>query len=92
MASENAQASSDEEFCTTAVPLSLRKDPVSMALLWLTMVTQFPSVLIGFEWFKQGFTLWQVIIGTLISTVMLMAYTVPAALLGSRSGQTYSVL
>lgn len=82
----------DEEFAVSAVPLSLRKDPLSMALLWLTMVTQFPSVLIGFEWFKNGFTITQVIIGTLISCVMLMAYTVPAALLGAVSGQTYSVL
>ena len=82
----------DEEFAVSAVPLSLRKDPVSMALLWLTMVTQFPSVLIGFEWFKSGFTINQVIWGTLISCVMLMGYTVPAALLGAVSGQTYAVL
>ena len=63
-----------------------------MSLLWLTMVTQFPSVLIGFTWFKEGFTLTQVVIGTLISCVLLMAYSVPAAFLGAVSGQTYAVL
>lgn len=82
----------DEEYCISAVPLSLRKDPVSMALLWLTMVTQFPSVLIGFAWFKEGFTITQVIVCTLVSCVMLLAYTVPAAFLGAVSGQTYAVL
>lgn len=82
----------DEEFAVSAVPLKLRKDPLSMALLWLTMVTQFPSVLIGFEWYKEGFTITQVIVCTLVSCVMLMAYTVPAAFLGAVSGQTYSVL
>lgn len=82
----------DEEYSVSAVPLNLRKDPLSMGLLWLTMVTQFPSVLIGFEWFKEGFTINQIIVCTLISCVMLMSYTVPAALLGAVSGQTYSVL
>lgn len=90
--SENSEAVVDEEYCVTAVPLNLRKDPVSMSLLWLTMVTQFPSVLIGFTWFKEGFTLTQVIVGTLISCVFLMAYSVPAAFLGAVSGQTYAVL
>ncbi len=87
---ENQQ--SDEEFSVTAVPLTHRKDPVSMSLLWLTMVTQFPSVLIGFTWFKEGFTFTQVIVCTLLSCVLLMAYTVPAAFLGAISGQTYAVL
>lgn len=88
----NKEGEEDKEYCTSAVPLSLRKDPLSMALLWLTMVTQFPSVLIGFAWFKEGFTITQVLTCTLISCLMLMAYTVPAAFLGAVSGQTYSVL
>ncbi len=82
----------DEEYCVSAVPLELRKDPVSMALLWLTMVTQFPSVLIGFEWFKQGFNFSQIIVGCILSCALLMAYSVPAAFLGAVSGQTYAVL
>ncbi|MBX9687171.1 MAG: cytosine permease [Candidatus Obscuribacterales bacterium] len=82
----------DEEYAVSAVPLSHRKDPVSMALLWLTMVTQFPSVLIGFAWFKEGFTFNQVLLGTFLSCGLLMAYTVPAAFLGAMSGQTYAVL
>jgi purine-cytosine permease-like protein len=63
-----------------------------MALLWLTMITQFPSVLIGFAWFKEGFTITQVVIGTILSCILLLAYTVPAAFLGAVSGQTYAVL
>ena len=87
-----AEENPDTEFSVSAVPLSRRKDPVSMALLWLTMITQFPSVLIGFAWFKEGLTITQVIEGTILSCILSLAYTVPAAFLGAASGQTYAVL
>ena len=31
------------------VPLSDRRGPATLGLLWVTMVTGFPTVLIGFE-------------------------------------------
>jgi cytosine permease len=56
------------------------------------MVTGFPSVLIGFDWYKSGITLPQVLQCILLSFVILLAYSVPAAHLGSRTGQTYGLL
>ena len=32
-----------------AVPLSERRSNTTMALIWITMVTGFPSVLVGFQ-------------------------------------------
>ena len=63
-----------------------------MGLLWITMVTQFPAVLIGFEWYKGGLSLSQVLICTALSCAFLLAYSIPAAHLGAVSGQTYGLL
>lgn len=63
-----------------------------MGLLWISMVTVFPNVLAGFEWYKLGMTLPQVIVSLIVSCVILMAYSIPACYLGSASGLTYSLL
>ncbi|HMO19548.1 MAG TPA: hypothetical protein PKC98_01120 [Candidatus Melainabacteria bacterium] len=38
-----------------------RRNPVTMGLLWITMVTFFPGVLQGFIWFKEGLSFMQVV-------------------------------
>jgi len=63
-----------------------------MGLLWITMVTGFPSVLAGFDWFKSGLTLSQVTICSVISCLILLMYAIPANQLGARSGQSFSML
>jgi purine-cytosine permease-like protein len=63
-----------------------------MGLLWLTMVTAFTNILIGFQWFKDGFTLSQVATFTIVGALILLAYSIPASYLGSKSGQTYGML
>jgi purine-cytosine permease-like protein len=63
-----------------------------MALLWITMVTIFPCVLVGFEWHKQGFTLGQVLSCTMLSCLILLLYTVPTAQLAARTGKSYALL
>jgi purine-cytosine permease-like protein len=63
-----------------------------MGLVWLTMVTAFPAVLIGFEWFKEGFNFAQVAICTVISCLILLAYSIPASQLGARTGLGYCAL
>lgn len=63
-----------------------------LGLLWVTMVTGFPSVLAGFDWYREGLTLRQVLICCIISIVILMAYTVPACSIGAQSGQTFALL
>ena len=84
--------SADTDYATSAVPVNERRGPVTMGLLWITMVTAFPSVLIGFQWFKDGLTLSQVISCAILSCLILLAYSIPAAYLGSHSGQSYGLL
>lgn len=74
------------------VPHSQRRGPVTMGLLWLTMVTCFPTVLIGFEWFKQGLSLFQVIVCSIVSCMMLLLYTVPIAHIAAVTGKGYGIL
>lgn len=81
-----------DDHTTEPVPISERKGSVTMGLLWITMVTAFPTVLAGFQFSKQGMSLEQVLICSALSCLILLAYAVPAAMLGATSGQTYSLL
>jgi purine-cytosine permease-like protein len=74
------------------VPAGERRSPLTMGLVWITMVTSFPTVLIGFEWCKQGFSLAQVLTCTVLSSLLLICYAVPATQLGARSGLGYGAL
>ncbi len=87
-----ASSCGHDDHTIEVVPLSDRRGPVTMGLLWITMVTGFPTVLIGFEWYKAGLTLGQVLPCVLVSCLVLLAYSIPASCLGSSSGQTYSLL
>ncbi len=82
----------EHEHPFSAIPESERRGPLTMGLLWITMVTAFPAVLVGFEWCKQGFTLIQVLGCTLLSCLILLAYAIPACQLGAVSGLSYAAL
>lgn len=73
-----------------AVPLSDRRSPLTLGLIWITMVTFFPTVIAGFQWFKEGITMSQVLIGTICSCFILIAYTSPVAFLSAKSGLGYA--
>lgn len=75
-----------------AVPLNERRSASTMALVWITMVTGFPTVLAGFQWFKDGLSFWQVLLCTTISAILLLLYAVPACHLGAMTGKSYSQL
>ena len=47
----------DSAYDIAPVPLTERRGPLTMGLLWISMVTGFSAVLMGFEWCKLGFTL-----------------------------------
>jgi purine-cytosine permease-like protein len=74
------------------VPSNERRGPLIMGLIWLSMVTGSPSVLAGFSWHAAGISLWQVIICTVTSCLILLIYSIPATDLGAKSGQSYSML
>ncbi len=96
LASENSKpapaATTGEDFAHEPVPLSERRGPVTMTLLWITMVTALPTVLIGFQWYKQGLSLMQVISCSILSSVFLLIYSIPASWMGTKSGLTYGLL
>ena len=77
---------------TSPVPLAERQGPFTMGLLWITMVTAFPTLLIGFEWYKDGFTLGQVLLCAVISCLILLIYSIPSTQLGARTGLSYTAL
>lgn len=74
------------------VALEDRRHPLAMGLLWITMVTSFPTVLIGVEWYKNGFSLAQVLACTVFSAVVVLLFCVPSAQLGTVTGRTYAHL
>lgn len=80
------------DYASSSIPLSERRGPLTMGLLWISMVTGFPSVLIGFEWFKDGFTLKQILSCTALGCLLLLIYSVPATQLGARSGLGFAAM
>ncbi|MBY0548625.1 MAG: cytosine permease [Candidatus Obscuribacterales bacterium] len=81
-----------QDFTNHPVPLSERRGGLIMALLWITMVTVFPNVLVGFEWYKLGMNLPEVAASLVTSCLIILAYSIPACFLGSTTGLTYSLL
>jgi purine-cytosine permease-like protein len=75
-----------------AIPVSQRHGPVTMGLLWITMVTAFPALLIGFEWYRQGFSLKDVFTGVLSSVLIVLAYYIPICFLSARTGLSFKHL
>lgn len=74
----------------SAVPLSDRRSALTLGLIWITMVTFFPTVIAGFQWFKEGITISQVLIGTICSCFILIAYTSPVSFLSAKTGLGYA--
>lgn len=81
-----------DDYTHAAVPADQRRGAVTMGLLWITMVTGFPTVLTGFSWYKAGLTLPQVITYDLVSCAIMLLYAIPACALGAHSGLTYALL
>ena len=85
-------SSSEPDYDGEPIPSGKRRGALTMGLLWITMVTFFPAVLIGFQWYKDGLTLPQVLGGTALGSLIILLYSIPAAYLGAKSGQTYGML
>jgi purine-cytosine permease-like protein len=84
--------SADDDHLYEAVPIEKRRGMVTMGLLWITMVTCFPNVLAGFQWYKEGMNIQQAIWGVIASCAIIMLYSIPACYLGAKCGLTYTVL
>lgn len=71
---------------------SMRRNPITMGLLWITMVTFFPGVLVGFLWFKEGLSFIQVLGFCCLSSIFMLLYAIPSGHLGAMSGWSYGAL
>lgn len=73
-------------------PAIEKRSALTMGLLWITMVTGFPTVLVGFDWFRRGFTLDQVVVGITLSCALLLLYWIPTCYMGAVTGLNYGQL
>ncbi len=89
---QSEAAAKQQDYTVSIVPMSERRSPLSMGLLWLTMVVSFPTVMAGFDWYRSGFSLQQVLICAATSCVLLVFYTTCSAWLGALTGQTWGLL
>ncbi len=89
---QNKLDSKEQDFVTVPVPLSERRSGLSLGLLWITMSVNYFGVLGGFFWYKDGYSLSQVIICSIASCVIITAYAWASAFIGARSGQTWGFL
>lgn len=93
MSQSTTEVSNDA--CVSAAPKVSaveKRSAVTMGLLWITMVTGFPTVLVGFDWFRRGFTLDQVVVGIAMSCAVLLLYWIPTCYMGAVSGLNYGQL
>jgi purine-cytosine permease-like protein len=81
-----------DDYIGGSVPTAERRHPLTMGLLWVTMCTGFANVMVGFQWHKAGFTLSQVLLSSLVSVAIVVAYTLPASYIGCQSGLTWANL
>jgi purine-cytosine permease-like protein len=74
------------------VPLNRRRPLWHFAGLWLTFFSGFSYLFLGFEIHDGGHSLASTIVITLIAAGIYLAYALFSAYLGSRTGQTHSLL
>lgn len=75
-----------------AVLPSVRRGPLTMGLVWVSMVASFPGVLIGLSWHKQGFPLPEVLSSLALCMVILLGYSVPMCTLAAKTGLSFKYL
>jgi purine-cytosine permease-like protein len=81
-----------EDFIDAPVPSVMRYGVTTITLLWITMMTNFPMVLFGFEWYRAGFSLRQVLAGAAIGCLILFAFQMWSGYMGAKSGLNYVLL
>ena len=89
-ADQSSQA--QEDFIDSRVPEEKRYSTLTMTLLWITMLTNFPMVIIGFEFYRMGFSLGQVLTGTITGSAILIAFQFFSGFIGARTGLNFSLL
>jgi purine-cytosine permease-like protein len=80
------------DYTTEVVPLTKRRPTWHLQALMMTFWAGFSYVFMGFSLNEAGFTLGKAVFIILLGTAVYWAYGMCAAYLGSRTGQTHSLL
>jgi purine-cytosine permease-like protein len=74
------------------VPLAKRRSQYSFVALWVTFAAGFTYLFLGFQYHDAGYSLLRAISAGALGALAYLAYALPAAYLGSHTGQTHALL
>src|SRR2546427_4563650 len=74
------------------VPLARRRSLYHFLALWVTLAAGFTYLFLGFQYHDAGYSLGKAVTAGALGAVAYLAYALPAAYLGSRTGQTHALL
>jgi len=74
------------------VPLDRRRPAWHFAAIWLTLEAGFLILFLGFQLYQAGESFGRAVLYLILGSLIYIAYALAAAYLGSRSGQTHSLL
>jgi cytosine permease len=77
---------------TGVVPLSERRPRYHFVALWVTLAAGFTYLFLGFQYHDAGYSLGKALLAGGLGALCYLAYALPAAYLGSSTGQTYALL
>src|SRR3954452_137602 len=74
------------------VPLNKRRSRYHFLALWITLAAGFTYLFLGFQYHDAGYSLRRAAAAAPLGALAYLAYALPAAYLGSRTGQTHALL
>ena len=74
------------------VPAGERRSRYHFLSLWITLVAGFTYLFVGFQYHDAGYSLVKAVSAGAVGAVAYLVYALPAAYLGSVSGQTHALL
>jgi purine-cytosine permease-like protein len=92
---ESLSAEIDHDYSTSrvgVVPLSERRSKYHFLALWVTFAAGFTYLFLGFQFHDAGYSLGRSVAAGALGGLCYLLYAIPAAYLGSRTGQTHALL
>lgn len=80
------------DYTRSVVPPGRRRGQVTLTLTWLTGTASFSSLYTGYTLRQGGLDMWDLIIAAIIGNLLLLGYWMFAGRLGTKYGQTATVL
>jgi purine-cytosine permease-like protein len=77
---------------TGVVPLAARRGGYHFLALWITLAAGFTYLFLGFSYHDAGYSVVRAALAGGLGGLCYLAYALPAAYLGSRTGQTHALL